>query len=195
MALADLIARLEQDTESQVQAIQRQADVDVLAIEAATEQAVTEAMARFLGRQRSERQVVLQRELSLARRHAHTRELEAHHALVARILERARALVPELATSPMYLRALPSHLEEASSYLEGLRPRVRCRAVFAPVLQPLVARLDGAELVIDESVGPGIVAEAADGSVIVDNTLAARLAQIEARLEIELVAEVGDGRP
>ena len=52
MALADLIARLEQDTESQVQAIQRQAEVDVLAIDAATEQAVTEAMARFLGRQR-----------------------------------------------------------------------------------------------------------------------------------------------
>ena len=102
---------------------------------------------------------------------------------------------PSSPRRPCIFGALPSHLEEASSYLEGLRPRVRCQAVFAPVLQPLVARLEGAELVIDESVGPGIVAEAADGSVIVDNTLAARLAQIEARLEIELVAEVGDGRP
>jgi vacuolar-type H+-ATPase subunit E/Vma4 len=194
MALADLIARLEQDTESQVQAIQQQADVDVVAIDAATEQAVADAMTRFLERRRAERQVVLQRELSVARRQAHTRELEARHALLGRIRERARALVPEVATSPVYLGALPSQLEEALSYLEGLRPRVRCQAIFAPVLQPLVDRTEGADLVIDESVAPGVVAEAADGSVIVDDTLAARLAQIEERLAIELLAEVGDGR-
>ena len=194
MALSDLIARLEQDVESQVQAIQQQAEAEVLAIEAATEQAVADVTASYRGRQRADRQVVLERELALARRQVRTRELEARHARLTRIMERARALVPEVAASTAYLRALPSHLEEALSYLEGLRPQVRCQAVFAPVLQPLVAQHEGAELVIDESVGPGVVAEAADGSVIVDNTLAARLAQIEARLASDLLADVGNGR-
>ena len=39
----------------------------------------------------------------------------------------------------------------------------------------------------------GFVAEAADGSVSVDNTLAARLARAEPRLFIELSRKIGDG--
>ena len=37
------------------------------------------------------------------------------------------------------------------------------------------------------------MAEAADGSVSVDNTLAARLARVEPRLAIELLRKIGDG--
>jgi vacuolar-type H+-ATPase subunit E/Vma4 len=109
------------------------------------------------------------------------------------VLDRARALVPEVAASASYAEALPSHLDEALSFLEGVRPRVKCPAAFIAMLQPAAARHEGVELVIDESVGPGIVAEAADGSVIVDNTLAARLARSEARLAIELLRMLGDG--
>ena len=61
-----------------------------------------------------------------------------------------------------------------------------------PMLESIVARHQGAELVIDESVSPGVVAESADGSVIVDNTLAARLARAETRLAMELMREVGN---
>jgi vacuolar-type H+-ATPase subunit E/Vma4 len=114
----------------------------------------------------------------------------ARHALLARILERACALVPEVSASSSYLEALPSHLEEALSYLEGTRPHVRCQATFAAALQSIVARHEGATLVIDESVGPGVVAEAADGAVAVDNTLAARLARVESRVAIELLKEM-----
>lgn len=194
MALSDLISRLEQEAQSQAQAIQQEAEAEVRAIDAATEQAIIDTTARHLERERAERQVVQQRDLALARRQARARELEARHAQLARILERARALVPEIAASTSYADALPSHLEEALSFLEGLQPRVRCQAAFAPMLQATVARHDGAELVIDDSVGPGVVAEAADGSAIVDNTLAARLARAETRLAIELLREVGDAR-
>lgn len=194
MALSDLISRIEQEAQSQVQAIQQQAEAQVLAIEAATGQAIADAAARHLERQRTQRQVVHQRELALARRHARARELEARHAQLARILERARTLMPEMTASTPYLDALPSHLEEALSYLEGLRPHVRCQAALAPILQTIVARHEGAELVIDESVGPGVIAEAADGLVVVDNALAARLARIEARLAIDLLRGMGDAR-
>jgi vacuolar-type H+-ATPase subunit E/Vma4 len=195
MALSDLISRLEQEARSQVQTIEQDTDAEVRAIEAATEQAIADTTTRHLERERAERQAVHQRELALARREAHARELEARHAQLARVLDRARALVPEAAASASYAEALPSHLDEALSFLEGARPRVKCPAAFIATLRPTAARFEGAELVIDESIGPGIVAEAADGSVIVDNTLAARLARLEPRLAIQLLRMLGDGHP
>jgi vacuolar-type H+-ATPase subunit E/Vma4 len=193
MGLSDLISRLEREAQSQVQAIEQATDAEVRTIEAATERAAADASARHLQREHANRQVVQQRELALARRRAHARELEARHAQLARVFDRARALVPEVATSASYAEALPAHLDEALSFLEDARSRVKCPAAFVAILRPAAARHEGVELVIDESVGPGIVAEAADGSVIVDNTLAARLARSEARLAIELLRMLGDG--
>jgi vacuolar-type H+-ATPase subunit E/Vma4 len=193
MALSDLISRLEQEARSQVQTIEQETEAQVRAIEAATEQAMADTTTRHLERERAEREAVRQRELALARREARARELEARHAQLARVFARARALVPEVASSAFYAEALPSHLDEALSFLEGARPRVKCPAALIAMLRPTVGRHEGVELVIDESVGPGIVAEAADGSVIVDNTLAARLGRLEPRLAIGLLRMLGDG--
>jgi vacuolar-type H+-ATPase subunit E/Vma4 len=185
MALSDLIARLEQEAQSRVEAIERDAREQVRAIEAATEQSIAEITVRHLEREHAERQVVQERDLGIARRNARTRELEARRTQIARILNRARALVPEMAATTAYVDALPSHLAEALPFLAGLQPRVRCHAAYADTLQPTIERCD-AELVIDETVGPGVVVEARDGSVIIDNTLATRLTRSETRLTIEL---------
>jgi vacuolar-type H+-ATPase subunit E/Vma4 len=192
MALADLISRLEQEAQAQADAIQRDADAEVRAIREEAEQAAAEATARHLEHERAARHLASQRELARVRREARARELAARHAQLARILERARALLPEVAASTRYLEVLPSHAEEALSFVEGLRPRVRCQRRFAPALQGIVARHEGAQLVIDEAVGPGVIAEAADGSVVVDNTLAARLARAETRLAIELLKRISN---
>jgi vacuolar-type H+-ATPase subunit E/Vma4 len=192
MALADLISRLEQEAQAQADAIQRDADAEVRAIREEAEQAAAEATARHLEHERAARHLASQRELARVRREARARELEARHAQLARILERARALLPEVAASTRYLEVLPSHAEEALSFVEGLRPRVRCQRRFAPALQAIVARHEGAQLVIDETVGPGVIAAAADGSVVVDNTLAARLSRAETRLAIELLKRISN---
>jgi vacuolar-type H+-ATPase subunit E/Vma4 len=192
MALLDLIARLEGDAAREVQAIVERADADVLAIRAATERAIAGGSAERLERQRMERAANRDGDLARTRRAARGEELKARYALLARVLDRARALAPETGASESYQRVLPSHLEEALSYVQGLRPRVRCQANAASVLRPVAARHDGAEIVIDETIGPGVVVEAADGSVVVDNTLAARLARIEPKLAVELLAELSD---
>jgi vacuolar-type H+-ATPase subunit E/Vma4 len=192
MALSDLIARLEQEAQNQVQAIQRDADVEVRAMETATEHVIADLTARHLEHERAERGIVYQRELAQARRQARARELEARWAQLSRILERARTLVPEVGASPAYAESLPAHIDEALSFLEGLQPRVRCQPAFAPIARAAIARHGGAELVEDPSVGPGVVVEAADGSVVVDATLAARLARAEERLAIELLRQLGD---
>lgn len=191
MALSDLIARLEQDVETQVEAIARQADAEVRAIEAAAAQAAAEATESQLAHRRDEQRLAHQRELARARRQAHARELEARHALLARILDRAGHRLQEAVASPRYATALSTCLEEALSYLEGLPARVRCGVSEATLLRPIVSRRPGVDLVVDESIGPGLVAEAGDGSVVVDNTLAARLRGLETRLAAELLAGVG----
>ena len=186
MALADLISRLEEDAYGRARAIREAAEAELRAIDDATQREVGEITARHLEHERAGREVVAQRQLASARRDARGRELEARHAQIARILDRARALIPETAASSSYRDVLPAHLEEALSFLRGLRPRVRCQTAFASILRSVVERHEGATLVIDEAVGPGVVAEAADGSVVVDNTLAARLARAETRLVMEL---------
>lgn len=194
MSLADLIARLEQDADTKVEAITRQADADVLAIQSSAAQAAAESTTRHLAQRRAERHAAYARELAHARRLARMRELEAQHALLSRILDRARVQMPKAAALPQYVAVLPRHLEEALSYLEGLAAQVRCGPSAAAVLRPAVSAHPSIDLVVDEAIGPGLVAEAADGSVLVDNTLAARLARLETRLAVELLTEVGRAR-
>jgi vacuolar-type H+-ATPase subunit E/Vma4 len=191
VALPDLIARLEQEAQSRVEAIQREADAEVRAIEADAEQTIRELTARQLEHGRAERHVGLERERAFARRQARARELEALHAQIRRVLTRTRALIADAAASAAYTAAMPSHLEEALRFVEGLHPRVRSQSACAAKLAPVVTRC-GVELVIDDSVGPGVFVEAGDGSVFVDNTLAARLARRESHLIIELARKLRD---
>lgn len=195
MALEDLIARLEHEAQSRVQAIQREADDEVRRIGAATEQAVSEATARRLERGHAGRRIDQQRALAEARRQARARELGARRAQLVRVFARARALVSEVAESPAYATAIPTHLVEALSFLERVPARVRCHPAHIPLLTAVMTAHAEATLVADDSVAAGLVAEAVDGSVVVDNTLAARLARIERRAAIELSRRLGHAAP
>ena len=189
MALPDLIARLEQEAQNRAEAIQHEADAQVRAIEADTEQAVQEVTSRQLEHARAERHIGRERERATARRRARAGELEALHAQIRRVLTRARELVPEAAASAPYAAVVPLHLQQALLFVEGLPARARCQAAFASLVAPIVTG-HGAQLVLDENVGPGVVVEAADGSVVVDNTLTSRLARAESRLTIDLARKL-----
>ncbi len=187
MALVDLISRLEQDAEARVQAIHREADEAVRALEAQAHRAATEESARRVGQRQAALEATLQRERSEARQRTRAEVLSARRALFERVLARAAALTPEVAASPAYLAVLPAHAEEALAYLEGLRPVLRCTPETAAHLAPLVHARADVTLAPADGLPPGVVAEAADGSVRVDNTLPARLRRLEARLIVELL--------
>lgn len=193
MALADLIARLEQDVASQVEAIRRKAGDEVRAIEAATGRALSDTRAAYVGRRRAGRQAAFRQQLADARRSARARELEARHALLSRVMDRARTLLPDAARSAEYQHALPAHLDEALSYLEGIACRLRCPSSCAAALGAAAARYQAVTLEVDDSIGPGFSVEARDGSVSIDNTLPARLSRAEGRLAVELLNEGRDG--
>ncbi|MEZ5316748.1 MAG: hypothetical protein R2752_05050 [Vicinamibacterales bacterium] len=193
MALPDLIDRLEQDAAREARAIAARADDEVRGVEAATTREVDEVVAAHLARARVARAAAHQQALARARRGARAAELEARHALIARVLDRARALVPEAGASDDGRRALPAFFREARSFTAGLRVRVRCAPAAAAVLAPIVAADDGAELVADPEVGPGLVVEALDGSVTVDGTVAGRLERLAPDLAVSIAAEVDRG--
>lgn len=193
MALADLITRLEVDVEREVRAIEQRAAAEVRAIGAATAQAIAESTARQIGDHRKARRLIAERELASTQRRHRGEELAARHARFARVLTRAHILIPEVAASPDYRTQLPAHANEALSFVEGLAARLRCPAEFADLLRPLVDRRTATSLVIDESIGPGVIVESTDGSVTVDNTLNARLTRLAHRLIVDLAKEVSDG--
>ncbi|MEW5738939.1 MAG: V-type ATP synthase subunit E family protein [Myxococcota bacterium] len=190
MALEDLIARLEQDADARVQAIRRKADEEVRALEAAEARAAAETAEQHLAKRRQALQASLRLELARARAQARAEELAARRKVLERVMQRAEALVPEVAASKAFREALPGHLTEALSYLEALRPVVRCRPELLSVLEPVVAGREDVKLIADEGADFGLVAEAADGSVSVDSTLKARLRRLEARLAVELSGEL-----
>jgi vacuolar-type H+-ATPase subunit E/Vma4 len=194
VGLSELIAGLEREAEQERVALARQADAEIRAIETATEEAVNEITARTLAEEQARRHVAKERAVAAARRQARAGELDMRHAQIARILERARELLPEAATTSEYLAALPVCVDDALSYLKGIRTRVRCHPALADRMQNVTARYDNVELVIDASVGTGFVAEAVDGSVAVDHTLVSRLAALAPRLRVQLSRMVDDGR-
>ena len=192
MALQHLIARLEQEARCRVDAIQRNADREVEAIRVAAEQEADEIISQQLGRKREVRQEEQRRELVAARRQARSHELQVRHAQIARVLQRARTAIADALESSEYVRTLPSHVDEAMAFLAGIKTQVRCTPRLADVVRPALARYTDAVLVVDESVEPGIVAAALDGSVTIDNTVAARLARAESRLAVELSRKLND---
>lgn len=193
MGLSNLIAGLEQEAERDRLAVIRQADADVRAIERSADEAVADITARTLADAEARRTADAARELADARRRGRARELEARHAQVARVLDRARALLPDAAASAAYLSVLPSDVHSTLSYLQGASARVRCHPALETPLRAVVGSHAHVELVADASVGPGFVAEATDGSVVVDSTLAARLTALAPRLVIPLSRRMDDG--
>ncbi len=164
MALAELIARLEQDTEARLRSMREAADREVQALEAEAARAEAVVTQAHLAVARSTLEATLSRALAEERRRLRNVELTAQHAMLARVLERARALSAE---DTAYLSHVARRCDEVLRYFEGLSPVVRCRAEVAAKLSVPVR--------IDPDVGPGFIVEAADGSVVVDDTHLTRL--------------------
>ncbi len=185
MALEELIARLERDAQARVAAIEAQAGVEVEALTSEAGRRREEGVAAELAARRALLAARLDGELAQARRRSRSERLVAEHAAIDRVLARARELVDEVGRTPEYAAAVARHATLALRYVEGLAPTVRVRPELAPALRGVAEKLE-----LDPALGVGVVVAAADGSVIVDETLGARLNRFSARLAMELKREL-----
>jgi vacuolar-type H+-ATPase subunit E/Vma4 len=194
VAPPELVARLEQDVQLRLDAIRDDAAARVAEAEASTREAAAALAAAYLAQQRARREADERCALASARSKARARTLAALHAQVSHILARAHQMLDEIETVSAYAAALPAHVEDALSFVEGVPARIRCTRRLAAAVGAVVDRRPGTTIVEDDAVGPGVVVETADGGVIVDNTLRARLTQLEPELASVLAQKLSDGR-
>jgi len=121
-----------------------------------------------------------------ARSDARRSALLARRAIVNRVMDVARAMLPA-AASESWLR---SAAEQALEYLPEGEVVVRCAGRDVALVKKLVASRKTAQVVADDKIGAGVVAESSDGSVRVDGTLDARLGRLHAEIAIAIVSSL-----
>ena len=170
MGFAQLVARLEREADARVAAIEDAARRELEAIAEEGARASSEVRAGELARLRAARRARL--------------------AFIERVLARARVLLEDAEHDGAYLDGIAAQTGEALRYVDDRPITLRCRpALAARLAQAMVGR---GEIVLepDATCPVGVVLEARDRSVVVDDTLAARLERLAAEIGPSLVSEV-----
>ena len=122
-----------------------------------------------------------------AERHAAMRAvLLARTHLVDRVLERAQALLPDVARNEAYLATLGSELTDALQFVEGEGTVVRCSADLGPAVRDRMRDRPEVKVEPEADVGTGFVVVGAEGSVVVDGRLETRIDRLASVLAIEI---------
>ena len=126
-----------------------------------------------------------------AERHAAMRAvLLARTHLVDRVLERAQALLPDVARNEAYLATLSSELTDALQFVEGEGTVVRCSEDLGPAVRDRMRDRPEVKVEPEADVGTGFVVVGAEGSVVVDGRLETRIDRLASVLAIEIHARL-----
>lgn len=178
---------LERDADAEVAAILAAADAEAAALRAAAETRTAAAREARVAARRAELDAAGERAAGAARREGNELVLEARWRFVDRVLAGARALFATALQGADGAATVRRLIAEAEGYLPPGRAVVRC----APDAASMVPAAERRDVVPDPAIAAGIRLEAADGSVVVDNTLEARLARLTRALAAELVRREG----
>jgi len=122
-----------------------------------------------------------------AERHAAMRAvLLARTHLVDRVLERAQALLPDVARNEAYLATLSSELTDALQFVEAEGTVVRCSEDLGPAVRDRMRERPAVKVEPEADVGTGFVVVGAEGSVVVDGRLETRIDRLASVLAIEI---------
>jgi len=122
-----------------------------------------------------------------AERHAAMRAvLLARTHLVDRVLERAQALLPDVARNEAYLATLSSELTDALQFVEAEGTVVRCSEDLGPAVRDRMRDRPAVKVEPEADVGTGFVVVGAEGSVVVDGRLETRIDRLASVLAIEI---------
>ncbi|MGE0440464.1 MAG: V-type ATP synthase subunit E [Gemmatimonadales bacterium] len=189
MALAELLARLESEAQTEAARIASDAAARAREIADAGSARLERERRAATERLHRTREDAVRRGLAAAERSARERRLTARAAAVDRILAAARGTLQSV-PAERYAALIPELVADTVRYLEGRAAVLTCPADAAPRVAALAA---GATVESPPGALPGILGRTADGRVTVDNTLAARLDRRQADLAIALAARLEGG--
>lgn len=187
MAIEALLAELEQAGADECERVLAEAAERAARIRAAAAEAVEREGAAWLAPRERALRVQAARETAAARRRARDAVLAARADVLARVLEAAREELTAAGESTAYRERLPAHVEEAIGFLGDAPAGVRCRPADADLVREALGARP-ATVHPDAAMPPGVIVEAADGSVTIDNTLPARLARALPGLAVDVAA-------
>lgn len=126
-----------------------------------------------------------------AQRAAAVRVVQARDVFLERVFRTTEDALARALDSPDYATAPGGLVAEALAYVSGIPVVVRCRTSLAEKVRVAVQHSPDVSVVPDDTVPPGVLVEATDGSVIVDNTVGARLRRMRPSLSIEVLERIG----
>jgi vacuolar-type H+-ATPase subunit E/Vma4 len=190
MALAELLRALEeQGAERREEEIARARETCEQILEA-SRGALALRREEFLSRVRRDEEELARRILSRARSEAARAVLVARGSLLDRVEQGLKERIRDAPSDRTYLEGLTAEIRDAIGRLPPGPARLRAPEALSPRVAEAVAGLDGVRVEASAEVGVGFVALSRDGSVEVDATLEARLAQVWPQLAVEVLSEM-----
>lgn len=204
MGIEALVARLEAEAEREADALLAEARDRAATIRREAGREARDREERWRDRREGELRSESEGRVAEARRRARRQVLEAREELLADVrLEARRRLEGDRALEAYRVQA-STRLSAALAYLGERDAVVRCRPGLSADLRPAADEdREGAgrgggvpalEVEDDPGAPVGLVVRAADGSIVVDDTLAERLRRAWDDLAVEVVAAAGPGR-
>ena len=143
--------------------------------------------AECLARMEAAGRLEVETDLLETRRDAQRRILETRQRFLARARQALEASLVDAVKNGAYLEVLPGHLEDALAYFGEEPAVIHCSPGIAQPLRSLVAGRGQLTVIEDPAVLDGFRVVSADGALLVDNTLHARLSSRWPSMAIELL--------
>lgn len=188
MGIDALLLHLEEDAGREVARLQSAAEEGAAAIAARAEADATRCRGLHRERVTAELRTAGARQVAGARARAREQLLQVRTTLLARVFDRASALLGGMVASG-YAPIIGPLARDAARYLEGEPAVLLCPPDAAAALADAV--LDLPNLTVQSAGVPaGVTGRSADGRVVVDNSLPALLSRRRAELVIGLAARI-----
>jgi len=192
MGVEHLLTTLEREGNDRVAAIIEQAGSEAAALTAEADRRREATRRRELAEAKAAAAARIERAVVEERRRGQAQVLAARQAFLDRVLAMARARFPAALASRAYLQSLPLALERAIGYLGTRQGTIHVSPVLLDRVRGLVSE-GSYRAVADAAVEAGVTVRAADGSVVIDDTLGARLRRQEQAIAIAVLRT--NGRP
>ncbi|MBT8453640.1 MAG: V-type ATP synthase subunit E [Deltaproteobacteria bacterium] len=190
MAGSDLDTELRRAANETAESILNAARGDSERVVSQSQRAIEDRRRELMARKEAEYGAEARRAIAAERHNAMRAVLIARTRVVDRVLERARALLPDAATDERYRASLDAQLAEALKFVDADDAVVRCSpALEASVRKALSAR-PRVRVEADSEMGTGFNVGDASESVLVDCQLETRIDRLTPSLAIEIHARL-----
>lgn len=191
MALDALLSALTQEADRAVEQILASAREDAARLRAEAAALVERRCADAIAAREVELKSSAELERARAQRATAVRVMQSRDACLDRIFKAAANALEGALDAPDNAAAPAALATEALAFFSGVPVVVRCRTALVERVRAALQPSGEASVVPDDTLAPGVIVEAVDGTVIVDNTVGARLNRLRPSLSIELLHRIG----